>query len=32
MSKELKQCPNMIQFKKRFKAMIFKRYRDEGQK
>ena len=32
MSKELKQCPNMIQFKKRFKAMIFKRYREEGQK
>ena len=30
MSTELKQCPNMIQFKRRFKSMIFIRYRDEG--
>uniref|UniRef100_A0A3Q3EDH9 Reverse transcriptase domain-containing protein n=1 Tax=Labrus bergylta TaxID=56723 RepID=A0A3Q3EDH9_9LABR len=31
MNTELKHCPNMIQFKNMYKAMIFKRYRDEGE-
>lgn len=26
---ELKQCPNIEQFKKKYKNMIFKRYSDE---
>ena len=30
LSMELKQCPNINQFKNKYKQMSFKRYREEG--